>query len=85
MDESRERRACPNCNHVHNTKKGNTGRRGSCSITVANQCRMRGHDGLAFGFKPPVAGAAVSHALAELGEAASLDALVRAALKQATR
>lgn len=37
------------------------------------------------GFKPPVASAAVSHALAELGDAASLDALVRAALKQATR
>jgi holliday junction DNA helicase RuvA len=35
------------------------------------------------GFKPVVASAAVSHAVAELGEDAGLDALVRAALRRA--
>jgi Holliday junction DNA helicase RuvA len=37
------------------------------------------------GFKPQVASAAVAHALGDLGETASLDDLVRAALRQATR
>ena len=37
------------------------------------------------GFKPPVATQAVAQALDELGEDASLDALIRAALKRATR
>lgn len=37
------------------------------------------------GFKPAVAAAAVAHALAELGEDAGLDALVRLALRQAPR
>ena len=37
------------------------------------------------GFKPPVATQAVAEALGELGESAQLDALIRAALKRATR
>jgi holliday junction DNA helicase RuvA len=37
------------------------------------------------GFKPAVAAAAVAHAQADIGEEADLDALVRAALRQASR
>lgn len=37
------------------------------------------------GFKPPVAAQAVAQALDELGEGAQLDALIRVALKRATR
>ncbi|HXG99357.1 MAG TPA: Holliday junction branch migration protein RuvA [Sphingomicrobium sp.] len=67
-------------------KLGNPALAASAGAPVPHQ--GAGHDALSalanLGFRPAEASAAVNAALSELGEAATLDALVRLALKKAT-